>query len=51
LLDGWDPDAIRERMEKRRANKDIVATWARHTNPASTHLWPLDPAMNRLDGT
>lgn len=50
VLDGWEPDAIRDRMEKKRANKDILAAWARQTNPQSTHLWPLDPAMNRLDG-
>lgn len=49
VLDGWDPDAIRERMQKRRANKDILAAWAQRTNPVSTHLWPLDPAMNRLE--
>jgi choline-sulfatase len=51
VLNGWDPDAIHDRMEKRRANKDIMAAWARQTNPVSTHLWPLDPAMNRLDDT
>lgn len=50
LLDGWDPDAIRELMERRRANKDILSAWARETKPESTYLWPLDPAMNRLDG-
>lgn len=50
VLDGWDPDAICDRMIKHRANKDIMAEWARQTNPESTHLWPLDPAMNRLDG-
>jgi choline-sulfatase len=49
LLDGWDPEAIRETMERRRANKDILAGWAARTKPVSTHLWPLDPAMNRLD--
>lgn len=49
LLDGWDPDAISKRMIKRRANKDIVANWARQMNPQSTHLWPLEPDMNRLE--
>jgi choline-sulfatase len=49
LLDGWDPDAISERMIKRRANKNIVANWAGQMNPQSTHLWPLDPDMNRLE--
>jgi len=49
VLNGWDPDAIRDLMKKRRANKDIIAGWAQQTNPESTHLWPLDPAMNQLE--
>ena len=49
VLEDWDPDAIAKRMGKRRANKDIVALWARQTDPKSTHLWALEPDMNRLD--
>lgn len=49
VLDGWDPKEISECMLRRRANKDIVASWAGHMNPKSTHLWPLDPAMNKLE--
>lgn len=49
ILNGWDPHAIAKRMERRRINKDILANWAHQMNPVSTHLWPLDPAMNRLE--
>jgi len=49
LLDGWNPKAVRITMERRRKNKDILASWASHTRPASTYLWPLEPSMNRLD--
>jgi choline-sulfatase len=48
-LDGWDPDAIARTMRARRARKDVLAAWARETAPASAHLWPLRPEMNRLD--
>ncbi|WP_226779967.1 sulfatase-like hydrolase/transferase [Oceaniglobus trochenteri] len=49
VLEGWSPDAIRLVMERRRQRKDVLAAWARAVEPASTQLWPLDPAMNRLD--
>jgi len=49
LLDGWHPEAIKAHMQHRRTHKDMLAAWARVTEPSSTHLWPLDSAMNRLD--
>ena len=48
-LKDWDPEAIRQRMLARRERKDILAAWASNVEPASTHLWPLSPEMNRLD--
>ncbi|MEM8665632.1 MAG: sulfatase, partial [Pseudomonadota bacterium] len=45
----WDPARIEKEMAERRARKDVLAAWARHTEPDSTHLWPIDPVMNRLD--
>ncbi len=48
-LDGWDPEAIAETMRVRRERKDVLAAWARRTEPPSAYLWPLRPEMNRLD--
>ncbi len=49
LLADWDPAAIDARMRRALPGKAVIAEWARRTAPASTYLWPLDPAMNRLD--
>lgn len=51
LLDGWNLEEIDARMRARRVRKDILAAWAANVRPPSTHLWPLQSAMNRLDGT
>ena len=45
----WDAGAVRDKMLARRQRKDILAAWARETAPTGTHIWPLDPSMNRLD--
>lgn len=45
----WDPEAIRLRMQRRRARKDVIAAWAKATGPENRHLWPLRPEMNRLE--
>jgi choline-sulfatase len=49
LLADWDPDAIAERMRRRRAEKDVVADWARATRPADSHRWHIVPEQNRID--
>ena len=49
LLRDWDPDDVRRRMELRRERKDVLAAWAARVRPTSQFLWPMDPAMNRLD--
>ncbi|MDW4497213.1 sulfatase-like hydrolase/transferase [Sulfitobacter sp. D35] len=51
LLADWDPEEIRQRMEKRRARKDVLAAWAARMQPRSEYIWPMDPEMNRLDRT
>ncbi|MSU88701.1 sulfatase-like hydrolase/transferase [Rhodobacteraceae bacterium 2CG4] len=48
-LDGWDPVLIARRMAQRRAEKDVLAAWAGRVGPPSTHMWALDPDMNRLE--
>jgi len=49
VLRDWDPEAIRLRMQRRRARKDVIAAWAKATGPENHHLWPLRPEMNRLE--
>ncbi|MDA8050882.1 MAG: sulfatase-like hydrolase/transferase [Rhodospirillales bacterium] len=51
VLASWDPAAIRARMAARRADKDLLAAWARAASPPSEHLWRLAPEQNRLDPT
>ena len=46
--DGWDHAAIAARMAQAREEKDVIAAWARTVEPASTHVWAFDPAVNRL---
>jgi choline-sulfatase len=45
----WNPDNIKQIMRRRRDRKDVIAEWSRAIEPASTHLWPLEPSMNALD--
>lgn len=45
----WHPDSIEQTMLCRRDRKNIIADWARTVEPASTYVWPLKPAMNKLD--
>ena len=49
LLDGWNPEEIDRQMKIRRDRKDVLAAWAAKTRPASTHIWPMTPDMNKLD--
>ncbi len=50
-LQDWDPELVRKRMLERRERKDVLAAWAKNTEPESTHHWTLKPAMDRLDNT
>ncbi|MDX0422975.1 sulfatase-like hydrolase/transferase [Sinorhizobium medicae] len=47
--DGWRPETVAARMRERRAEKDILAAWAREVQPAQTHVWEYTADMNRLD--
>lgn len=49
LLADWSPDDIDRRMKARRRDKDLLAKWARSTNPPNTQLWPTSPDQNSLD--
>ncbi len=50
VLEGWDPDQIREEMAAMRADNRILREWARQTQPPDRYRWSLRPEMNRLDG-
>jgi choline-sulfatase len=49
LTEGWDPNAIAERMQERRIEKDILAAWAREVHPEENHVWRFAPDINRLE--
>lgn len=49
LSEGWDAATIAETMRQRRIEKDLVGAWARTVQPPSTHIWPFEPSINRLD--
>lgn len=49
VLDGWDPDAIAETMDAKRADNKVLAAWARNVNPPNQYLWDLRPEMNYLE--
>ena len=50
VLDGWNPDAIAEKMAALRADNEILRQWAQHVHPVETHRWSMAPEMNYLAG-
>ena len=49
LLDGWDPEAIAQKMAAKRADLEVLTAWARGVNPPDQHRWDLRPEMDSLD--
>ncbi|MEE3261589.1 MAG: hypothetical protein VX290_01995, partial [Candidatus Latescibacterota bacterium] len=49
LLDGWNPDDIAEHMAHQRLDREILARWARQTEPEDEFRWDLRPEMDYLD--
>jgi arylsulfatase A-like enzyme len=49
VLDGWDPESVRQAMAAKRADNAILRAWAREVRPSEQYRWPLKPEMNRLD--
>jgi len=49
VLDGWDPDEIAAKMAAKRADNQILRSWAHHTQPVDQCRWTLRPEMNYLD--
>ena len=49
VLAGWDPEAIAERMVRRRADRELIAQWAANTQPADQYRWERKREMDYLD--
>lgn len=49
VLDGWHPDHIAERMRILKREQDLMAQWARQTDPPESLRWHLDPEMDYLE--
>ena len=49
VLEGWNPDAIAEKMTTKRADLMILSAWARHTQPGDKFRWNLLPEMDYLE--
>lgn len=49
VLEGWDPEAVAEKMEQKRANIEIIRAWAEHTKPKDQFRWDRRPEMDYLD--
>lgn len=49
VLDGWDPDQVRQEMARRRADLPVLRDWAKYTQPDDACRWDLRPEMDYLD--
>jgi choline-sulfatase len=49
VLDGWDPEWVRDAMAAKRADNEVLRAWAREVQPPDSYRWPLKPKMNRLE--
>ena len=49
VLEGWDPEAVADKMEQKRAALEIIRAWAEHTKPKDQFRWERRPEMDYLD--
>ena len=49
VLEGWDPEAVAEKMAQKRADIEIIRAWAEHTKPKDQFRWDRRPEMDYLD--
>ena len=49
VLDGWDPEKIKEQMAAKREDTKILGSWGRNTQPIDQFRWNLLPEMDYLD--
>ena len=50
VLDGWDPEWVKNKMAAKKADVAVLTQWARNVQPPDTVRWALEPEMNFLDG-
>ena len=48
VLRDWDPNKIADEINKKRADKLLLKSWAETTRPTDRHRWDLDPSQNYL---
>ena len=49
VLDGWDPDHIRDRMHVLKSEQELMEAWAKNVDPPDSIRWDLRPEMDYLD--
>ena len=49
VLDGWDPDHIRDRMHVLKSEQELMEAWAKNIDPPDSLRWNLRPEMDYLD--
>ena len=49
VLDGWDPDAIRAKMQTLGRDLAIQTAWTRNVQPPDSIRWTMKPEMSYLD--
>ncbi len=50
VLAGWNPETIRQRMARRRRDKDLLAAWCQTVNPPDAYRWQMRMEDNWLAG-
>ena len=49
VLDGWDPDLIRQRMRVLMSEQQILEAWASNVDPPDSLRWDLRPEMDYVE--
>ena len=49
VLDGWDPEAIWEKIQTKSTEFSLISKWGRNVQPEDTHRWDLRPEMDYLE--
>ena len=49
VLDGWDPERIRNRMRVLKSEQQILESWASNIDPPDSLRWDLRPEMDYLE--
>ena len=49
VLEGWDPEGIRQRMRVLKSEQQILESWAANIDPPDSLRWDLKPEMDYLE--